>query len=73
MNTTSLHIEPNYVEKLQSLAQEKGETASQLLSKIIDEYIARSESHIENVNLMKLSEDSFKEWHNEDDAIYDTM
>lgn len=41
MNALTLDIESNYIEKLESIAQTRGEATDQLLSKIIHDYIAR--------------------------------
>ena len=73
MNTLTLNIEPGYIERIASLARAKGETPDQFLSKLISEYLARTESEGDAIALMKLSESSFSEWDNEDDAVYDAM
>jgi hypothetical protein len=73
MNLT-IEIEDIKQKSLELVALEKGKQITDVIKELIDDYLRqRSVENEENNFLMKLSESSFNEWDNEEDAIYDTL
>ncbi|MBS4029335.1 MAG: hypothetical protein KGZ58_11960 [Ignavibacteriales bacterium] len=71
--TMLLDIEESKVKKLSTLAQHNGETTEHLITEVLSEYLNKNYMASEHVQVMKLSEPSFAEWNNKEDAIYDTL
>ncbi len=73
MNLT-IEIEDIKQKSLELVALEKGKQITDVIKELIDDYLRqRSIENEQNNFLMKLSESSFNEWDNEEDAIYDTL
>ncbi len=73
MNLT-IEIEDIKQKSLELVALEKGKQITDVIKELIDDYLRqRSIENEQNNFLMKLSENSFNEWDNEEDAIYDTL
>jgi hypothetical protein len=73
MNLT-IEIEDIKQKSLELVALEKGKQITDVIKELIDDYLRqRSVENEENNFLMKLSESSFNEWDNQEDAIYDTL
>jgi len=68
--TLTLEIEDIKQKSLEKMAMRKGKKVSEFVKEILDDYLAENE---ENYEIMKLSETSFNEWDNEDDAVYDRL
>jgi hypothetical protein len=73
MNLT-IEIEDIKQKSLELVALEKGKQITDVIKELIDDYLRqRSVENEENSFLMKLSESSFNEWDNEEDAVYDIL
>ena len=72
--TLTIEIEENLRKSLESMASENGKQVGQFVVDIIDDYIDRSFSENRELRrFMMLSETSFSEWNNQEDAIYDSL
>jgi uncharacterized protein YaaN involved in tellurite resistance len=76
--TLVIEIEHSKQKSLETLAEQKGKQVGEFVKEIVDDYLARQaaaekEAGFETQNLMKLSETSFNEWDNDEDAIYDKL
>jgi len=76
--TLVIEIEHSKQKSLETLAEQKGKQVSEFVKEIVDDYLAQQasaekEASFETQNLMKLSETSFNEWDNDEDAIYDKL
>ena len=76
--TLVIEIERSKQESLEALAEREGKQVSEIVKEIVDEYLAQQSlveenGRFETKGLMKLSETSFNEWDNDEDAIYDKL
>lgn len=72
--TLTVEIEEAVQKSLEEMATENGKQVGQFVVDIIDEYVDRSSAEGRaSRRFMRLSETSFKEWNNEDDAVYDNL
>jgi uncharacterized protein YaaN involved in tellurite resistance len=76
--TLVIEIEHSKQKSLETLAKQKGKQVSEFVKDIVDEYLAQQDvaekdERFETQGLMKLSETSFSEWDNDEDAIYDKL
>ena len=72
--TLTIEIEEIKKKSLEKIAAENGKKVSEFIKDILDEYLRRNRVETEEISgMMKLSETSFSEWDNEEDAIYDTI
>lgn len=76
--TLVIEIEHSKQKSLETLAEQKGKQVGEFVKEIVDDYLARQanaekEASLETQGLMKLSETSFNEWDNDEDAIYDKL
>ena len=72
--TLTIEIEEIKRKSLEQIATQKGKKVSEFVKEILDDYLRRNVAENEEVNgMMKLSETSFKEWDNEEDAVYDHL
>lgn len=70
--TLTIEIEDKLQSSLETMAFENGKKIDQFVADIIDDYIDRSfVGKKERSHMMALSEGSFDEWDNEEDAVYD--
>jgi hypothetical protein len=72
--TLIIEIEEGKKESLGKIAAENGKKISEFVRDILDEYLRCNRAGAEEISeMMKLSETSFGEWDNEEDAVYDTL
>ena len=72
--TLTIEIEEKLQKSLETMASENGKQVDQFVADIIDDYVDRSFSENRELRrLMSLSEESFSEWNNQEDAIYDSL
>jgi hypothetical protein len=68
--TLTIEIEDIKQKSLEQIADSKGKKVNEFVKEILDDYLAENE---EIGGIMKLSETSFSEWDNEEDAVYDRL
>lgn len=76
MSVMSIRVDHKKKKKLKTIASIQGKTMSEIVEALIDQYIRdfqQSDESEELKSIMKVSEPSFEEWDNDEDAIYDTM
>jgi hypothetical protein len=80
MSVMSIRVDENQRRALKAIASFEGRTMSEIVSGLIAEYVQRQRKKIstrpetdETRALLKLSEPSFNEWDNDEDAVYDTL
>ncbi len=77
MSVMSIRIDDEKRKKLKAIASLQGKTMSSIVEELIDQYIeefANSDEWSDDVKgMMKVSEPSFEEWENDEDAIYDEL
>lgn len=72
--TLTIEIADVKQKSLEKIAAEKGKKISEMVTDIVDEYLSRNVSDTRETNyFMNLSETSFNEWDNEEDAVYDNL
>lgn len=72
--TLTIEIEDTKQKSLEKIATEKGKQVGEFVKDILDDYLHRNVAESKETNgLMKLSETSFDEWDNEEDAVYDRL
>ncbi len=72
--TLTIEIADIKQKSLEKIAAEKGKKVDEFVTEIVDEYLSRSVSDTKEINyFMNLSETSFDEWDNEEDAVYDSL
>lgn len=72
--TLTIEIEDIKQKSLEQIATQKGKKVSEFVKEILDDYLRRNVAESEEINGMtKLSETSFNEWNNEEDAVYDHL
>lgn len=72
--TLTIEIEDVKQKSLERIATQKGKKVGEFVKDILDDYLRRNISESEEINgMMKLSEASFNEWDNEEDAVYDRL
>jgi fructose-1,6-bisphosphatase/sedoheptulose 1,7-bisphosphatase-like protein len=72
--TLTIEIEKVKQISLENIAAQEGKKVSEFVVEILDDYLHQKEIETKDINgLMKLSETSFDEWDNEDDAVYDKL
>lgn len=72
--TLTIEIEDIKQKSLEKIAARNGKKVSEFVVEILDDYLYHENSEKEEINgLMKLSETSFNEWDNEEDAVYDKL
>jgi len=76
----SVRIDENKRRVLKVIASLEGKTMGGLVSELIDEYIQKNKTKISQISeisdlkeIMALSENSFMEWDNEEDEIYNDL
>jgi len=77
MSITNLSLDDNKRKALKIIASLEGKTMGKIVEDWIDEYLRKNKKKLQRVQekeeiygLMKLSEDSFAEWDNDVDDIY---
>jgi len=72
--TLTIEIEDIKQKSLEQIATQKGKKVSEFVKEILDDYLRRNIVENEEISgMMKLSESSFDEWDNEEDAVYDRL
>ncbi len=72
--TLTIEIEDIKRKSLEQIAAQNGKKISEFVIEILDDYLHQKNIETEETNnLMKLSETSFNEWDNEEDAVYDKL
>ncbi len=72
--TLTIEIEDVKKKSLERIASRKGKKINEFVREILDEYLHQNSAENAEINgLMKLSETSFDEWDNEEDAVYDRL
>ncbi len=80
MSKLSITINDNQIQFLKKIADNEGKSLSVVVSELIDEFIknqtvrsAAVEEKDVSYGAMKISEEAFSEWNNEEDEIYDEL
>jgi len=77
MSVMSIRIDEKKKKQLKVIASIQGKTMSSIVENLIDDYISqfyqKDEQAKELKAIMKVSEPSFEEWENDEDAIYDEL
>jgi hypothetical protein len=72
--TLTIEIDELKRKSLEAIAARKGKKVGEFVGEILIEYLYRENlTDDEMQNWMKLSEASFAEWDNEEDAVYDKL
>jgi predicted transcriptional regulator len=72
--TLTIEIDDRKQKSLETIAARKGKKVSEFVKEILDDYLYRENLPDDEMqNRMKLSETSFAEWDNEEDAVYDKL
>ena len=80
MSVMSIRIDERKRKVLKIIASVEGKTMSGIVSELIERYINQHTDSIKDPaakeylsNIMKMSENSFMEWDNEEDEIYNSL
>ena len=80
MGIMSIRIDDNKRKVLKVIASLEGKTMGGIVTELIEDYIYKKKKNIlelskkENLSeVMKMSENSFMEWDNEEDEIYNNL
>ncbi len=80
MGVMSIRIDENKRKTLKVIASIEGKPMGKIVSDLIDEYIKNNKEKLRELSekenlkeIMKLSENSFAEWDNEEDEIYNNL
>lgn len=80
MAVMSIRVEDEKRKLLKVIASLEEKTISSLVGELIDDYLRKKKKSLKNsleqeelIAIMKLSESSFAEWDNEEDAVYDSL
>lgn len=72
--TLTIEIKDSKQKSLEAMALENGKGVDQFVAEIIDDYLDENNAESRELRrIMMLSEPSFDEWNNEEDAIYDSL
>ncbi len=72
--TLTIEIEEIKQRSLESIAAQKGKKVGEFVIEILNDYLHQKEIETKDISgLMKVSETSFNEWDNEEDAVYDKL
>lgn len=72
--TLTVEIEDTVQKSLERIANEKGKHVEQFVVEIIDDYVDKTVNERgDSDDFMRLSQTSFDEWDNDEDAIYDKL
>ncbi|MCD9185831.1 MAG: hypothetical protein LUM44_05330 [Pyrinomonadaceae bacterium] len=72
--TLTIEIEAVKQKSLENIAEQKGKKINEFVSEILDDYLRLNLVENKEIKaLMNLSETSFNEWDNEEDAVYDHL
>jgi predicted transcriptional regulator len=72
--TLTIEIEDIKRKSLEKIAAQNGKKISEFVTEILEDYLDRKNVEDREIHcLMKLSETSFGDWDNEEDAAYDKL
>ncbi len=72
--TLTIEIEDIKQKSLENIAAQNGKKVNEFVVEILDDYLHQKNAESQEISgLMKLSEISFSEWDNEEDAVYDKL
>ncbi len=72
--TLTIEIEDIKQKSLENIAAQRGKKVSEFVVEILDDYLHQKKAENQEISgLMKLSETTFNEWDNEEDAVYDKL
>ena len=77
MSVMSIRIDEKRKKALKVIASLEGKGMGEIVSELIDDYVKKNKKKIsanpELIGLMKLSQNSFSDWENEIDEIYNDL
>lgn len=74
MPVTTVKINLQRKARLRSIAAKNGKSVDALLDELVRDFLKQQAREKKEVKaIMKLSQKSFSEWNNEEDAIYDRL
>ena len=80
MGVTSIRMDENKKRVLKVIATLEGKTMGTIISELIDDYISKNKERISDISeksnfkeIMALSENSFREWDNDEDEVYNDL
>ena len=80
MGVMSIRIDDDKRKLLKIISSIEGKPMSKIIGELLDDYIRKNKDKLKSISekaelldIMKLSEDSFKEWDNEEDEIYNNL
>ena len=80
MSVMSIRIDDNKRKALKVIASIEGKSMGGIVSELIEEYITANKDKLRGLyenedlrDIMKISEQSFNEWDNDEDAVYDEL
>lgn len=77
MSVMSIRIPDDKRKKLKAIASIEGKSMSNILSELIDQYVAEASERLkdrqEMIDVMKASEAAFSEWNNDEDEVYNDL
>jgi predicted transcriptional regulator len=80
MSVMSVRIDDNKRRVLKVIASLEGKTMGGIISELVDDYIRKNKKKISQISeksdlkeIMGFSENSFMEWDNEEDEIYNDL
>ncbi len=72
--TLTIEIEDIKKKSLEKIAAQNGKKITEFVTEILDNYLYQNTAESAEISgMMKLSQNSFSEWDNEEDAIYDKL
>ena len=80
MSVMSIRIDSNKRKSLKVIASIEGKSMGGIVSELIEDYIKRNKEKLKGLSdneslneIMKMSENSFMEWDNKEDEIYNEL
>ncbi len=80
MGVMSIRIDDDKRKLLKIISSIEGKPMSKIIGELLDDYIRKNKDKLKSISekaelldMMKLSENSFKEWDNEEDEIYNNL
>jgi predicted DsbA family dithiol-disulfide isomerase len=70
MKTVQIEIDALQEQLLSEVARREGKSLHELIEELFDSYLTEKENTFQ---MMRLSENSFSDWDNEEDAVYDCL
>jgi len=80
MTVTSIRLDENKKKSLKIIASLENKTMGGIISELIDDYIKKNKDRFAKISeqaelreIMKLSENAFTEWDNDEDEVYNDL